>query len=292
MRLDYRILNVFTAKSGPTSPRLTGNPLCVFEDGSALSEPWMQAIARQLNLSETTFLLPATDPSATARVRIFTPSFEMPFAGHPTLGTAHVVRALRGGESVVLEMKAGLVPVTSRGDEWTLRAAKTPATRPAPERDVLATMLGISAADVGERPLWVNTGSEQLIVPLRSVDAVRAVTPDPRLLAQWGSTPERANALVYVWAAEPGSSARDARYLVRFFFTSQGAVLEDPATGSACANLGGYFVATGAALPHRASLSQGEQVGRPSTLGLVVDEAGAVFVSGAVIELGRGTFEL
>src|SRR6185312_6201864 len=118
----YRILNVF-AREG----RLTGNPLCVFEDARGIDDEAMQALARQLNLSETTFVLPSE--RATARVRIFTPSYEMPFAGHPTLGTAHVVRALHGGEALTLELVAGIVPVTADGNRWTLRAAKAPATR-------------------------------------------------------------------------------------------------------------------------------------------------------------------
>ncbi|TMG86079.1 MAG: PhzF family phenazine biosynthesis protein, partial [Betaproteobacteria bacterium] len=88
----FRIINVFAEE------RLAGNPLAVFEDGHGLDDATMQALALQFNLSETTFILPST--RATARVRIFTPTFEMPFAGHPTLGTAHVVRALKGGDAV------------------------------------------------------------------------------------------------------------------------------------------------------------------------------------------------
>ena len=96
---SFRTLNVFT--TGPDDP-FSGNPLCVFEDARGLSSEEMQALARQLNLSETTFVLPAGDDGATARVRIFTPTYEMPFAGHPTLGTAHVVRSLLGsGDEVV-----------------------------------------------------------------------------------------------------------------------------------------------------------------------------------------------
>jgi len=127
MELAYRLLNVFTV----AGDRLSGNPLCVFEDGRGLEPAVMQALARQLNLSETTFVLPATRPEATARVRIFTPDFEMPFAGHPTLGTAQVVRALTGaGDTVTLEMAAGLVEVRAEGERWTLRAARAPVTRP------------------------------------------------------------------------------------------------------------------------------------------------------------------
>ena len=112
----FRILNVF-AREG----RMTGNPLAVVENGKGLSDADMQALARQFNLSETTFILPSQ--KATARVRIFTPSYEMPFAGHPTLGTAHVVRTLKDcGDELKLEMKAGLIPVSAKGDRWTLEA--------------------------------------------------------------------------------------------------------------------------------------------------------------------------
>src|SRR3569623_1497648 len=117
MRLPYRILNVFSVDGD----RLSGNPLCVFEDGSALSTEQMQALARQLNLSETTFILPSE--KATARVRIFTPTYEMPFAGHHTLGTAHDVRSLQAaGDAFALEMMAGTIPVYAEGDRWTLQA--------------------------------------------------------------------------------------------------------------------------------------------------------------------------
>src|SRR5262249_38279239 len=106
MRHRFRLVNVFA------NVPLSGNALAVFEDGSAFSDEQMQALALQFNLSETTFLLPSS--SATARVRIFTPSFEMPFAGHPTLGAAHVVRSLRAaGDAVTLEMRAGTIPVTA-----------------------------------------------------------------------------------------------------------------------------------------------------------------------------------
>src|SRR4051794_13016122 len=103
----YRIVNVFA------QDRLDGNPLAVFEDGRGLEDATMQALALQFNLSETTFILPSA--TAHARVRIFTPTFEMPFAGHPTLGTAHVVRDIGGlGDSVRLEMQVGVVPVAAR----------------------------------------------------------------------------------------------------------------------------------------------------------------------------------
>ena len=135
----FRIVNVF-ARAG----RLTGNPLCVFEDGSGLDSETMQALARQFNLSETTFILPST--RATAQVRIFTPAYEMPFAGHPTLGTAHVVRSLfRAGDKVTLEMKAGVIPVEAEGDRWTLSA------RPAQTRPPKVSPAEIGRASCRER---------------------------------------------------------------------------------------------------------------------------------------------
>jgi PhzF family phenazine biosynthesis protein len=304
MRQAYRIVNVFTVGGD----RMSGNPLCVFEDARELSDLQMQALARQLNLSETTFVLPATDAAATARVRIFTPGFEMPFAGHPTLGTAQVVRSLRGGgDAVVLEVKAGLVPVTAAGDTWTLRAVKPPATRPvAATRLELARMLGLPDDAVTGEPLWVNTGVEQLVIPIGSAAHVRAARPVPELIARHGYSETRDEAMAYLWArggarARAGGAASAARaertsseddLVVRFFFTQHGAVIEDPATGSACANLGGWMIATGAALPLAETLRQGDAVGRPSRLGLRVDADRSIHVTGAVIELGRGVFEL
>jgi trans-2,3-dihydro-3-hydroxyanthranilate isomerase len=280
----FRIVNVFTVGGD----RLSGNPLCVFEDARGLSDDAMQGLARQMNLSETTFILPPTAADATARVRIFTPGYEMPFAGHPTLGTAHVVRALRGAERVVLEMKAGLVPVTVAGDTYTLRAARAPVTRAVDaSRAELARMVGLAADAVAGEPLWVDTGVEQLVIPIATADAVRAARPDPVLLERHGFSATRHEAMAYLWA--PIGAGRG---LVRFFFTANGAVLEDPATGSACANLGGWHLATGAALPVALELDQGAAVGRPSRLGLRVDADRAIYVTGAVIELGRGTVDM
>src|SRR5438477_2444475 len=167
----FRILNVF-ARAG----RLTGNPLCVFEDGEGVDDTTMQALARQFNLSETTFILPSD--SADARVRIFTPAYEMPFAGHPTLGTAHVVRSLlSAGDALTLEMQAGIIPVTARGDRWTL-AARPARSRTARESAAdIAAMLGLAPADVLVPILWVNAGTEQLMVPLASRAAVERARP-------------------------------------------------------------------------------------------------------------------
>jgi trans-2,3-dihydro-3-hydroxyanthranilate isomerase len=281
MRLAFRILNVFTVDG----ERLSGNPLCVFEDARGIDAPRMQALARQLNLSETTFVLPSE--RATARVRIFTPTFEMPFAGHPTLGTAYVVRMLAGTTDVTLEMKAGIVPVTFDGGKATLRAAKAPVTRaPAASRAELARMLSLPEDAIAGEPLWVDAGVEQLVIPLATAEHVRDATPVPALIAKHGYSESRDEAMAYVWARA------GAELVVRFFFTQHDAVIEDPATGSACANLGGYMLATGREPPFAETLSQGTAVGRPSQLGLGVAADRGIHVSGTVVELGTGAFEL
>jgi trans-2,3-dihydro-3-hydroxyanthranilate isomerase len=279
MEYAFRIVNVFAEAP------LAGNPLAVFEDARGLDAATMQAIALQFNLSETTFVLPSD--IATATVRIFTPSFEMPFAGHPTLGTAHVVRALgHAGDSVSLEMRAGVIPVRGDGDVWTLTANAPLHRSPAASRAELAAMLGLRIDDIDAtaHPLWVDTGSEQLIVPLASFDAVRRAQPSPALLLAHGNNGQRA--MAYVFAREGD------RVLARFFFPKHGAVVEDPGTGSACANLGGWLIATRAPLPQRLTVDQGEAVGRPCRLGLVVAADRSIHVSGRVIEIGRGRITL
>lgn len=277
----YRLLNVFALEDRP----LSGNPLCVFEDARGLDDVTLQALALQFNLSETTFVLPSE--VATARVRIFTPHFEMPFAGHPTLGTAQVVRSLRNcGDSITLEMRAGIIPVDAGQNFWTLRAY-APVTRPvAASHEQLALMLGIEPEAVAATPLWVNTGSEQLIVPLRDAGSVRRCRPDLSLLRQHARRADT-RFLVYVWAPEQAEAV-----CARFFFATGSSVAEDPATGSACANLGGWFIATGTTLPVHRQIQQGEAVGRPSQLYLQVDDQQQIFVSGRVLELGRGVIEL
>ncbi|ANN77073.1 PhzF family phenazine biosynthesis protein [Bordetella flabilis] len=284
----YRLLNVFA------ETLFGGNPLCVFEDGRGLDDAEMQALALQFNLSETCFILPSRD--ATARVRIFTPGYEMPFAGHPTLGTSHVVRALTGvGDSLTLETQAGLVPVVAQGNTWTLSApgGRAPETRacmlPATQ---LAAHLGLSADDLLAEPIWVDTGAHQLLVPLRTAEAVRRARPDSASLDAW--EPSKAGRrIAYVFAFDGQDNDGADRVIARYFFVKPGGgVVEDPGTGSACANLGGWYIAKGRPLPARARVQQGEQTGRPCVLTLDVSTEREIRVAGQVLELGDGTFRL
>jgi PhzF family phenazine biosynthesis protein len=284
-RHAYRLLNVFAES------RLSGNALAVFEDGSSLSDEEMQALALQFNLSETTFLLPSS--SATARVSIFAPTFEMPFAGHPTLGSAHVARSLfGGGDAITLEMRAGIIPVTAVGDRMTLRANAAKTRTPTATRAELAGMLGLDEADLRDDPLWVDTGSEQLVIRLVDPEAVRRCRPSASAMVQHASNSTRVG-FAYVWAHDDVPPQDGAEQVVaRFFFLKNGAVVEDPGTGSACANLGGWLLATNHELPLSIAVDQGEFTGRRCRLGLRVDAARAIFVSGNVVEIGRGEIVL
>jgi len=281
----FRLLNVFAEST------FGGNPLCVFEDARGMDDTTMQALALQFNLSETTFILPSE--RAHARVRIFTPGYEMPFAGHPTLGSAHTVRDLaHTGDALKLEFKAGVVPVFAQGDVWTFTApsAGGPKTKPETLADAeVASLLGLSEQDLLTSPLWVDTGADQLLVALRSTDAVRRARPDSARLDAWPqSSLARKTAYVFAFDGE-----RSGRILSRYFFTTQGAgVAEDPGTGSACANLGGWLIANGYSLPAEYEIDQGEAVNRPCRLRLSVTADGAIHVGGKVVEIGRGTVTL
>ena len=286
----FRIVNVFAEAP------LAGNPLAVFEDARGIDDATMQALALQFNLSETTFVLPSD--RASARVRIFTPTFEMPFAGHPTLGTAHVVRArTQCGDSVTLEMRVGIIPVQAAGDVWTLEANAPRHRAVSATRAELAAMLVLAEADCGARSRSTAALGRHRIGAADD-SAGHGGRGSPRRAARrlccmaHGHTGQRA--MAYVFAPDPHPSATPgARSVVaRFFFPKHGAVIEDPGTGSACANLGGWLIATGAPLPQRLAIAQGDAVGRPCRLGLEVTADRRILVSGRVVELARGTVTL
>jgi PhzF family phenazine biosynthesis protein len=284
----FHLVNVFAEST------FGGNPLCVFENAHGMASETMQALALQFNLSETTFVLPSV--GADAWVRIFTPGYEMRFAGHPTLGTAHVVRGVRGlGDALTLEFEAGRVPVRAQGDLWALSPpfdGEPRTAKPAQSGVEIAALLGLSADDLLEEPLWVDTGADQLLVPLKTAEAVRRARPDASRLDQWpASSLGRKTAYVFAFTGDThlGRDGVAARY---FFSKDGGGVAEDPGTGSACANLGGWLVARRRKLPASILVSQGEQVGRPCLLYLDVDGDGTIQVGGRVISLGRGEITL
>ena len=208
MRLTYRLLNVFARAGDPFS----GNPLCVVEGAQDLTDDQMQGLARQFNLSETTFLVAPAD-GADAGVRIFTPNYEMAFAGHPTLGTAHAVRALGlGGDALALSMPAGTIPVSADGDTWTLTANRG-VVHAEYQVDEIASCVGLEPQDLVGPVQQVSTGSAQVIARAATVDAVRRAVGDAALMRQFAGMGTRGGeTLVYLWC-ETAEGQIEARAL-------------------------------------------------------------------------------
>jgi trans-2,3-dihydro-3-hydroxyanthranilate isomerase len=251
-----------------------GNPLAVVFDAAPLADADMQAIAREMNLSETTFLLPPTRPDCAARVRIFTPAREVPFAGHPTIGTSWVLATSgmlpAGATRFSLEEGIGPVEVELAGDPappaflWMRHGAATFGPEQT-DRAALAAALGLAEDDLLPRaPICSgSTGSTFLYVPLRDRQAVdRAALDVPRLLAVMGEGPRLG---VFVFAPDPARA--EGRVYSRMFAPHTSGVPEDPATGSASGPLGAYLVTHGlvAAAPAiRIVSEQGTKMGRQS----------------------------
>ena len=298
-KLRFFTLDVFTDR------RFCGNPLAVYTDAEGIADAQMQQIAREMNLSETVFILPAQDPKALCRARIFTPARELPFAGHPTIGTGFLLAALKrvtlndGRATILLEEKVGLVPISieSRGAKPAfvqLSVAELPTYRDPPAgREELARMLRLKAEDLIDDAQAVSCGLQFLFVPVH----------DRGILARAGIDSERwertlssySTQQVFVFCRDPelaGSSIR-----ARMFSPTFG-IAEDPATGSAAAALGGYL---GARAPEgdgtlRWIVEQGFEMGRPSLLHVETDKSGGritgVRVGGTAVLVSEGTLEV
>lgn len=289
-----------------TRQRFGGNQLAVFPDARGLEPELMQRIAREFNFSETTFVLPPADPKHTRRVRIFTPGSELPFAGHPTVGTAYVLAAigavqLRGAETgIVLEEGVGPVPVTIRAENGVagfvqFAVAKLPEFGPAPPAaSDLALALGLRPDEVLDgkfSPEAASCGVQFLFVPVKSRETLaRArVRLDEFERVLGGYTTQK----VFVFCDQPEQSG--SHYRARMFAPGIG-VPEDPATGSAVAAFAGYLARRhdrrDATL--RWVIEQGFEMGRPSILEAEADVRGgtitAVRVGGHSVMVMRGEF--
>jgi len=274
-----------------------GNPLAVFPDATGIDPAFMQTIADEFNLSETVFVLPPEDAANTARVRIFTPAAEVPFAGHPTLGTAHVLAAtgavpLAGDETrIVLEEGVGPVPVTIRARAGKpvfceLSAAQMPEFGPAPPPAAeIARVLSLDPGDLAIEmpPRAVSCGVPFLFVPVLD----RAVLARARIdLAAWrASLGDFWAPSVYVFALDP--ELPDSTLRARMFAPAMG-VDEDPATGSAAAALAGFLGAQPLASEGtlRWIVEQGFEMGRPSILAVEAERSGGAITA---IRVGGGT---
>lgn len=301
MELRYHTLDVFTDRV------FGGNPLAVFPDGRGVSAERMQRIAREFNLSETVFVLPPDDPAHTRRVRIFNPSAELPFAGHPTVGTAFLLAALGevplagSGTRIVFEEGVGPVPVRVEARDGRPVYAELTAARlpehgpPPPPRAEVAAVLGLAERDVldGEwAPAGVSCGVPFLFVAVRGEALARArVDParwEARLAGWWAPH-------LYVISYDPELSGPEVR--ARMFAPAMG-IPEDPATGAAASALAGYLAErTGAAEGTvRWTVRQGVEMGRPSLLRVEADVRGgaveAVRVGGAAVRVSEGVMRL
>jgi trans-2,3-dihydro-3-hydroxyanthranilate isomerase len=265
-------VNVFTAR------RFAGNPLAVFPDACGIDEAAMQAIAAEFNLSETTFVLPPDNPQHHARVRIFTPKAELPFAGHPNVGTGYVLgtRDPKPPEHYVFEEPAGLVRVHLLRDApgrpvsgARVAAPKALAVTDEIPVETVAACAGLPAEAVatdGHKPLVASVGTEFVIAEVASVEALSQAAPD---LAAFRAAARRFSGLgarfaLHLYVRVDG----DARHLRTRMFAPLSGVLEDPATGSANAALAALLtsLAPGVDVDLTYEIEQGIEMGRPSLI--------------------------
>lgn len=276
-RRPFHQLDVFTAVP------LKGNPLAVVHDAQGLTDAEMAAFARWTNLSETTFLLPPRDARADYRVRIFTPGAELPFAGHPTLGSCHAWLAAGGvpREQAFVVQECGVGLVRIRRDGRHLAFAAPPLRRTGPLDDVLleriARGLGIAPDDVAAHQ-WVDNGPGWCAVMLRSAAQVLAVRPDLVALAD-----------LKLGLVAPQPAGSDTDFEVRAFVPALG-VPEDPVTGSLNAGLAQWLIGAGLATP-RYVVRQGTVLGRDGRVHLA-REGGETWVGGEVVTCITGSVDL
>ena len=289
-RRDFLQLDVFADRPG------TGNPLAVVLDGQGLDTAAMQAFANWTNLSETTFVLPPTDPSASYRVRIFTPRQELPFAGHPSVGTAHAVlesglaKAVDG--RLVQECAAGLLPLQVEG-EGPARRIAVRAPRGRPRTPPAGHEAALDAALAGRArgalpPALIDNGPQWWVVELADEAQVRTMAPDlAAITALTGTT--GAVGLAVFGRAPAGSEHALA---VRAFCPADG-IPEDPVTGSANAAIAAWLHHNHAlgALGSHFLASQGREVGRDGRVHIHVDTDGEAWVGGCTQTVIRGSLD-
>ncbi len=275
----FRQVDVFSSEP------LRGNPVAVVHKAAGLTTEQMERFTRWTNLSEATFLLPPTDPTADYAVRIFTQVGELPFAGHPTLGTCHAWLEAGGepsdAERIVQECPAGLVPI--RRIDGVLAFEAPPVSRSGPVSAThlarIAEVLGISTADIVDSQ-WVDNGPGWVAVMLDSAEAVLELRPSGR-----GEHID----IGVVGMYPPGS---ECTYEVRAIFNNdRGELMEDPVTGSLNASLAQWLVGSGQVTPPYTA-SQGTVLGRRGRPRISRDERGAIWVGGATRTMIEGSVDL
>jgi len=298
MRRRFVTLDVFTER------RFAGNPLAVVLDAEGLDAAAMQTIAREFNHPETVFVLPPADPAHRARLRIFTPASELPFAGHPTVGTAVLLARLDaggGGRAFVVEEGIGAVHCRAemidgaRGRASFALPRLPAAVGAGPDAAAAGAALSLDAAEIGFdgfAPARWSAGLPQNFVPIRSLAAIARARPDPARFEATFAIDGRA--VAYLYCAEVTQAGCD--FHARMFAPGLG-VPEDPATGSAAAAFAGLWAAQArrADGEHRLRIEQGCEMGRPSLMELTFSIAdgrlAAATIGGAAVVVTEGTIE-
>ncbi|RPE01556.1 PhzF family phenazine biosynthesis protein [Candidatus Pantoea deserta] len=282
MKVAFKQVDVFTSSA------FNGNPLAVILDAQGLDDEQLLAIARWTNLSETTFVLPPQHPQADYRVRIFTVEGELPFAGHPTLGTAHAL--LEAGwptktpGRIVQECGVGNVTVTIAADGSLAFAAPEATITPFTDA-LMGNALNCELFDTTQTPVVVDMGIRWLLIPMISADAVLAIKPAvsdlQRLIAHAGANG--------VMPFGPLAHGESEQYEVRGLLVENGSLTEDPVTGSANACLARYFAAQGQLRDYRAR--QGTAIQRQGRVQVRYD-GDSIWVGGQTVTVIDGTIAL
>jgi trans-2,3-dihydro-3-hydroxyanthranilate isomerase len=288
-KLNFHIVDVFA------ETKYAGNQLAVFRGAGELSGVEMQRIAREINFSETTFIISDEPNKGGFEVRIFTPREEVPFAGHPTLGTAYIInQAILQGKAneVVLNLKVGQIPVRFSPDGYCWMKQIQPVFGPTHEAGILADVLGLNAHDLDERfPVEeVSTGLPFFIVPLKTIAALRQAKVDQGKYFELIKNTLAKGILIFC----PETHEADNDLSVRVFVDYYG-VPEDPATGSGNGCLAGYLVKQRYFGQERINIrsEQGYEIGRPSLLLLKAEGSGGkidVAVGGKCVVVAKGEF--
>ncbi len=285
----FRQVDVFT------SVPFKGNPLAVVFDADDLDVTQMQAIARWTNLSETTFLLSPTDPQADYRVRIFTTGGELPFAGHPTLGTAHALResgySPRQAGRMVQQCGVGLVELAEQNDgQWAFAAPPARMQALAPDaHGLLRKALGTDAIEFEPAPCAVDNGAPWLVVRVASAEACLALRPDPAAMEQVAGAAGTHGLAVYGAHAADGPATFELRCLMTGGDFGLG---EDPVTGSANAALACLLQAQGRQPGTGYTVRQGTALGRDGRIAVNYDQSGRVWIGGGCVGVVEGRFRL
>ena len=288
MKVPFQTVDVFTDR------KFGGNPLAVIPDARGLSTEQMQSIAAEFNLAETTFVLPPKDPKHTAHVRIFTPKSELPFAGHPNVGTAFVLARLgRTGDRFVFEEKAGLVPLDLTRENGAVVAARLAAPQPLTlgetvSAEIVAQAVGLQPSDIVGQPVIASTGNNFLFAELRSRATLKAASYNIEVFRK--HLPMERTIGVHLYVTAPEIQSR--------MFAPLFGVPEDPATGSANVTLVGLLALRDprADLTLSQTIGQGVDMGRPSVLETTAEKkAGkvvATYIGGRCVPMLSGAIEV